>query len=114
MNAIESTLILYASDTGNAEDVAYSLYNVLLYNNIKNLTIQDVEDYNITSLSNKQNIIFVISTAGEGEVPPTMKSFWNCFLKRNLPTSYLSNVNYTVFGLGDSSYEKFNAAARYV
>ena len=114
MNAIESTLILYASDTGNAEDVAYSLYNTLLHKKIQKLTIQDVEDYNITLLSNNQNIIFIISTAGEGEVPPTMKSFWNCLLRRNLPASYLSRVNYTVFGLGDSSYEKFNAAARYV
>ena len=114
MIAIESTLILYASDTGNAEDVAYGLYNTLLHNNIKNLTIQDVEDYNITMLSNKQNIIFIISTAGEGEVPPTMKSFWNCLLKRNLSASYLNQVSYTVFGLGDSSYEKFNAAARLV
>ena len=33
-------------------------------------------------------------------------------LRKSLLASSLSNLKYSIFGLGDSSYAKFNAAAR--
>lgn len=34
--------------------------------------------------------------------------FWRFLLQRNLSQSWLEGVNYAVFGLGDSSYQKYN------
>jgi sulfite reductase alpha subunit-like flavoprotein len=40
-----------------------------------------------------------------------MKNFWSFMLRKDLPTDSLSTLNYTIFGLGDRSYEKFNQVA---
>ncbi|KZC12155.1 NADPH-dependent diflavin oxidoreductase 1 [Dufourea novaeangliae] len=41
-----------------------------------------------------------------------MKQFWRLLLKKNLPKTLLANVQYGMLGLGDSSYQKFNFAAK--
>jgi sulfite reductase alpha subunit-like flavoprotein len=56
--------------------------------------------------------IFVVSTTGQGEIPANARSFWRSLLLKKLPPTFLSGVNYVSFGLGDSSYPKFNWAAR--
>jgi equilibrative nucleoside transporter 1/2/3 len=105
--------IVYASETGNAEDLAFSLYN-----NIKDITgdeklsIIDVRDYNIDELIKENLVIFVVSTTGDGDVPSKMIPFWKILLRKSIPTNCLDSIYYAVFGLGDSSYTKFNATAR--
>ena len=37
---------------------------------------------------------------------------WKFLLRRDLPANSLKQVNFSVFGLGDSSYELFNAMAK--
>jgi sulfite reductase alpha subunit-like flavoprotein len=41
-----------------------------------------------------------------------MINAWRFLLRKDLPPGSLSNLKFTVFGLGDSSYEKFNAMAK--
>ncbi|XP_011505584.1 PREDICTED: NADPH-dependent diflavin oxidoreductase 1 isoform X2 [Ceratosolen solmsi marchali] len=53
-----------------------------------------------------------VSTAGQGDTPINMKNFWKFFLRKSLPTNFLSSVKFSVLGLGDSSFEKFNFAAK--
>jgi len=57
-------------------------------------------------------VIFVVSTTGQGEVPKNGRKFWKGLLRRQLPPGCLAAVQFTTFGLGDSSYSKFNWAAR--
>ncbi|CAF9909728.1 MAG: NAPDH-dependent diflavin reductase [Heterodermia speciosa] len=57
-------------------------------------------------------MLVVTSTTGQGDVPANARQFWKSILRRKLPPTYLSNVHFTTFGLGDSSYPKFNWAAR--
>lgn len=112
---VRSPLILYASETGNAEDVAFSLHrqwNHLFASQSVNFRIFSVEDYDVFSLTSEKLVIFVLSTCGDGEFPIPMRTMWTNLLRRNLPPSLLSESKFAVFGLGDSSYEKFNAAAR--
>lgn len=52
------------------------------------------------------------SLSALGVVPNNMSTFWKHLLKRSIPISALAHLKYAVFGFGDSSYEKFNAAAR--
>lgn len=57
-------------------------------------------------------VVFFVSTTGDGEMPDNGKAFWRFLLRADLPKTSLNAVTVTVFGLGDSSYAKFNAAAR--
>ena len=41
-----------------------------------------------------------------------MKQFWDFLLIDSLPKDSLENLNFTIFGFGDSSYEKYNFMAR--
>lgn len=105
-------LILYGSETGTSEDVAYRIYTLLLRNDM-NIKIMSINDYNVIELPQECSLtLFITSTTGDGEVPPNMKSFWSFLLRKGLSNDSLNSLEYCVFGLGDSSYEKFNAAAR--
>lgn len=71
-----------------------------------------MDDYDITQLPTEKVVVFVISTTGQGEPTATMKTSWKFLTRKDLPKDSLKEVNFTVFGLGDSSYEIFNAMAR--
>ncbi len=45
-------------------------------------------------------------------MPRNMQAFWRFLLQKSLQKDSLVNLQVATFGLGDSSYEKFNAAAR--
>jgi len=51
--------------------------------------------------------IFVVSTTGSGQEPRTMTTLWNMLLRSDLPNDILEDLHFAVFGLGDSTYEKF-------
>jgi sulfite reductase alpha subunit-like flavoprotein len=105
--------LLYGSETGKAEDVAYSLYKLCCARlALTSVTIHSLDTYDVTQLPSEEVVVFVVSTTGDGEVPHTMSTFWKYILQRSLPASSLQSVKVAVFGLGDSAYEKYNACAR--
>ncbi|QSZ32284.1 hypothetical protein DSL72_001858 [Monilinia vaccinii-corymbosi] len=104
-------LILYGSETGNSYDVAEELGRVMERLHFMTRVIEmDLVD--IRELSKYTLVLFTISTTGQGEFPKNSRKFWNSLLRKRLPPDCLSHVNFTTFGLGDSSYAKFNFAAR--
>lgn len=74
--------------------------------------VSSLDDYEIQNLPSEQLIIFVVATTGQGDPPANMKQFWKHLLRKNLPATILQNLKYGVLGLGDSSYSKFNFAAK--
>lgn len=111
LSSRNSPLILYGSETGNAEEVAFKLYQQFSRHGHR-FSISSIDDYDVSFLPSEKLIVWVVATAGEGEVPSSMKKFWKFLLRKNLSTESLQGVSCAVFGLGDSSYEKFNSAAR--
>jgi sulfite reductase alpha subunit-like flavoprotein len=109
-----SCTILYGTETGVAEDVAFKVYNILNSNKQHNYSIHPVDNFPLDNLHINNTWIIVVSTTGEGEVPRNMKTFWKFLLRKSLPANFLTHLQYAIFGLGDSSYEKYNAAARYL
>ncbi|KAL4494033.1 hypothetical protein ABPG72_015989 [Tetrahymena utriculariae] len=71
-----------------------------------------MDDYAITNLPEEKHVIFVVSTTGQGEPPSNMINFWQFLLIKDLPNDALEDVQFTVFGLGDSNYQQFNSMAR--
>ena len=54
-------------------------------------------------------VIFVISTTGQGDIPGNATSFWKSLLRKKLPPTCLSRLKFSIFGLGDSSYQKYDS-----
>ncbi|KAK6603967.1 flavodoxin [Botrytis cinerea] len=106
-----SALILYGTETGNSQDVAEELGRIT--ERLHFLTrVCEMDEVDIQGLSKYTFVIFALSTTGQGEFPKNARRFWNSLLRKRLPPNCLSHVNFTTFGLGDSSYAKFNFASR--
>ncbi|CAN8102393.1 unnamed protein product [Discula destructiva] len=74
--------------------------------------VEQMNDVSLKDLAHHSFVIFVTSTTGQGEFPANATAFWKSLLRKKLPPSCLSHLHYTIFGLGDSSYPKFNWASR--
>eukprot|EP01080_Neovahlkampfia_damariscottae_P007759 gene7759-12229_t len=104
--------ILYGSQTGCAEEVGERIYR-LGKKRCFDCSIYSMDEYDYKNKLEKEIfIIFVCSTTGQGEQPDNMKNFWNYLLQKKLKDDYLSNLTYTVFGLGDSSYPLYNFVSK--
>lgn len=93
--------ILFASDNGNAESLAKRLGTRGRARGLKT-TVMAMEDYPVEDLPNEENIVFITSTAGQGEFPQNGKPFWDA-IKDNTDLD-LASVKYSVMALGDSHY----------
>ena len=103
--------VAYGSETGCAEDVATNLHRRLKY-----YLDPDVES-RVCSLNDYQFVfpsvaIIVCSTCGQGDPPLNAKSFWKSIMSRSCPQDLFSDVEYSLLGLGDSAYTKFNFVAK--
>ncbi|XP_075690961.1 NADPH-dependent diflavin oxidoreductase 1 [Rhinoderma darwinii] len=104
-------LILYGSQTGTAEDMAERLGREARRRHFT-CRVDSLDSYSIVNLVHEPLVIFVCATTGQGDPPDNMKNFWRFIFRRNLPHNSLSQMDYTVLGLGDSSYPKFNFIAK--
>ncbi len=93
--------ILFASDNGNAESLAKRLGNRGKARGLKTM-IMAMEDYPIEDLPKEENVVFLTSTAGQGEFPQNGRAFWEA-IKDNTELD-LASVNFSIFALGDSHY----------
>lgn len=57
-------------------------------------------------------VIVAISTTGQGEFPQNARSFWKVLLSSQLRPGVLRRIKFATFGLGDSSYPRYNVAHR--
>ncbi|KAJ5246414.1 Sulfite reductase subunit beta [Penicillium chermesinum] len=93
--------ILFASDNGNAQNIAKRLGNRGRARGLKTL-VMAMDDYPVDDLATEENIVFISSTAGQGEFPQNGRVLWEHI--KNSGDLDLSSINYSVFGLGDSHY----------
>eukprot|EP00899_Mesostigma_viride_P014170 jgi/Mesvir1/22754/Mv14153-RA.2 len=104
-------LVLYASQTGNAQDVAEHVGREAtrrLYNPV----VLSIAAFDPVLLPEQSFVVFVVSTTGQGDPPDSIKSFWKFLLRKSLPKDSLSHLSYAIFGLGDSGYSKYNQMAK--
>ena len=101
---VVSTQILYASQTGNAEQIARDLFQALSDNGVE-ANLASVADFNPKDLSNQQILLLVAATHGEGEPPDDAIEFYEFIQSKRAPQ--LADLKHAVFALGDSSYEFF-------
>lgn len=99
--------ILYGTETFNSFE-----YCVLLSNKLRELNyspfISSMDSFEIPLIMEYDIIIFISSTFGNGENPSNTRSFWKFLLQKRLPLgTFLDHLYFSTFGLGDSSYPKY-------
>ncbi|KAK2465640.1 hypothetical protein APHAL10511_002184 [Amanita phalloides] len=97
-------LILYASDGGNAEKVAKRLANRAKVRGLT-ATIATLDSVPLDSLAIEEYVVFITSTAGQGEPPQNGRQFFKALNaaagRGEVP---LTKLKFAVFGMGDSHY----------
>ncbi|KAJ6005685.1 Sulfite reductase subunit beta [Penicillium sp. IBT 35674x] len=93
--------ILFASDGGNAQNIAKRLGNRGRARGLKTM-VMAMDEYPIEDLATEENVVFISSTAGQGEFPVNGRTLWEHV--KNSGDLDLSSINYSIFGLGDSHY----------
>lgn len=105
-----SALILYGSETGNAQDVADELARLTERLHLRT-QISELNAVGLASLSDYDVVLIAVSTTGQGDLPANARTFWRSILRKRLPADYLDDVTFAIFGLGDSSYPKYETSA---
>ncbi len=109
----QPVLVLYASQTGNAQSIAEQLFDQL---HAKSIAVELKSSLEITvkELANYSAILLVASTHGEGEPPDDAIDLYEALTSKKLLSkgSLLKGINFAVLGLGDSSYEFFCQTAK--
>ncbi len=103
--------IVYGTQTGNAEEVANEAADLA---RAKGFTprVNELDAIEMDQLATLENLIVVISTYGEGEMPDNAELFWDALSATDAPR--LESLNYGVLALGDTSYEHFCQAGKLI
>ena len=121
----KNCIVFYASQTGTAEDYASRLAKEGASRFGLKTMVADLEDYdyeNLDTVPDDKIIFFILATYGEGEPTDNAVEFFE-FIKSDEPAfsegasveeKPLSNMKYVTFGLGNNTYEHYNAMVRIV
>lgn len=104
-----SLTILYGTETGNSRELAKSLAAEIGQRGIA-ASVSDLSDYKVRQLKDEQDLLFVVSTYGEGDPPQPSVAFFEFLEGPRAPR--LDGVRYSVLALGDSTYEKYCEAGK--
>lgn len=116
-------IFFYGSQTGTAEDYASRLAKECSQKYGVNCMTADLELYDLSYLDTVPEdclVFFVMATYGEGEPTDNAVDFWDVLSEEEPQFSEaegdkpLQNLRYLVFGLGNKTYEHYNAVARNV
>lgn len=115
----KSCVIFFGSQTGTAEEYSGRLMKDARRFSFHAMTA-DLKDYDPESLADMNKIenslvVFCLATYGEGEPTDNAREFYDWLKAAEESKSIdLSGLSYTVFGLGNKTYEQFNFVARSV
>lgn len=111
----KSIAIFYGSQTGTAEEFAGRLSKDAQRYGLKALVL-DPEECDMEELTRMGEVvnsmaIFIVATYGEGDPTDNAQEFYE-WLQNDRDD--LDSLHYSVFGLGNKTYEHYNAMGRFV
>jgi len=101
--------ILYGTETGNSRDLAKALAASATERGLAP-KVSDLSDYKVRQLKDEEDVLFIISTYGEGDPPQPSVAFFEFLEGPRAPK--LDGVRFSVLALGDSTYEKYCEAGK--
>jgi sulfite reductase (NADPH) flavoprotein alpha-component len=96
-------IIAYASQTGNAEELANQTLATLRLAGIP-AQLSELSELHAADLQRAERVLFLVSTYGEGNAPDGAAAFAGRLMTTQLP---LAQLHYAVLALGDSAYQQF-------
>lgn len=96
--------ILVGSQTGNSETLANQAHQLAASRGLRT-AVKKMGDYKLPQLKAEKYLMVIVSTQGEGVPPDNSKELYDFLFSKRAPT--LKNTQFSVLGLGDSSYEFF-------
>jgi sulfite reductase alpha subunit-like flavoprotein len=105
--------LLIGSDTGTAVELGARVRANLESRNYE-VTVMELDEVDLSSLSEFKLAMVLCSTAGEGDMPGNATGFWEAVNAPDLDPQCLAGLEFSVFGLGDRGYKHFNFAAKEV
>jgi len=110
-NSDDQLNIIFGTESEHAQDVAGMLSDEVKEAGLNNINIFSADRIQLSDLRKMKTLIIVTSTF-KGTFPPNALKFWERLSKVNKSDAGLENTKYAVFGLGDSTREKYCEAAR--
>ncbi len=98
-------LVLWASQTGNAEEFAARVAGRLGGSQLVNM-----DDMALAELAGARDVLVITSTFGDGGPPDNGAGFWDRIHSPDAPA--LDGIRYAVLGIGDRAYDNFCGHAK--
>lgn len=101
--------VLYGSQSGNCEALSKELRKHAATQGFE-AEVSVLDDLNPADLAAMEHVTVLVSTFGEGEPPDNASKFYAALMAEDCPPLPAS-LNFSVCGLGDTSYADFNKCA---
>ncbi|NXL28395.1 MTRR reductase, partial [Glaucidium brasilianum] len=100
-------LLLYATQKGQAKAIAEEIWQQAGAHGLEAdmHCISEMDKYNLET--EKDPVVIVISTTGNGDPPDTARKFVKKIQDTTLPADHFAHLQYGLLGLGDSEYTFF-------
>jgi|TARA_B100001741_G_scaffold112159_1_gene92148 sulfite reductase alpha subunit-like flavoprotein len=97
-------LVLFGTETGNAEDLAFEIGRKSVDFGLKS-TVKGMEEVTLSDVSACQRLMICCSTWGEGDQPDNAQELYDQISES--VDGCLASVHFSVLALGDTAFEMF-------
>lgn len=103
--------ILFGTQTGTAESLAEDAAELARTKGYAP-RVAELDEIEMDQLATMEDVLVVVSTYGEGEMPDNAELFWDALTSSTAPR--LEQLNFGVLALGDTGYEHFCQAGKLI